>query len=1085
MKTSTAQKCAINKKDKDLQVFFDLMGEFIFILDLSGKILFANKTVEERLGYPRHELLEMNVLEVHPSDRRDEAGLIVREMVEGKRDICPIPLLTRSGVHIPVETKITFGCWKDREVLFGISRDISNDISARKEESNYRRDLEKMVQERTVQLTLQNKEIEKELVLRRKSEEETRRRLDFEQMLSDLASRFVLDEDLDEAIDHALKELGLFTSSSRCYLFQIGSRSLTMSNTHEWCAQGVQPQREELQDLPLGTFQWWIETLEKEGQIDIPDISEMLPSAKAERELLERQGIKSLHVFAVYVKGKIGGFVGFDNCINTGSWSKEDLVLLNMFASLLGTSLTKGLHLREVVQSGSRYHAIVEDKSHFFARLEPDMTITFTNSALTELFGLDKDGFRGKNLFNVMGPEKTQSLSKSFKPEALKESWFDWEEKVISAERRDIWIQWRFSGIWGIDGELEEIQAVGSDITDARSASDKIEKALEFNRRILDSSTMGILTYHSSGECLQANETAAKILGTTIETLMGYDFRKDPFWERTGLKEAAEKAFITGEPQYCGVEGEDPFGEEIDLYCHLIPFFSDEGKHILVMFEDLTAVRFATREKARADTTSAVIEAMSVGILVHDMEGTIIATNSFFEKGLGISKDRLIGAKFQELILANSMPHERLHLLKHDELSRKGQTFDPVQFHLETEGRSVRCYECSVSFLKNSENKKVQVVKTFKDITHILESEKKINETRAMSQAILTASTDGILLIDNNYIIKMANTAFSSRFGMESGEICNRNILHLIPEELRGKIQNIAEGVFHSGRSAQYEYKRADLYLHNAGFPMFDEMNNIKGMAIISRDLTEHHLMEEKLKEQTFQLERSNAELQQFAYVASHDLQEPLRMVSSFLQLLSKKYQGHIDENADTYINFAVDGATRMQILIQDLLSYSRIESRGREFTRVDCNFVFQEILSDLRIFINDNNASVTSEELPVIWADEGQIYSLLLNLIQNGLKYSKEHSPRVHVTAFLRELKWEFSVEDNGIGIDSQFHERIFKIFQRLHGKDEYSGTGIGLAICKRIVDRHKGEIWLDSESGRGSRFYFTIPCRKEVSSL
>jgi light-regulated signal transduction histidine kinase (bacteriophytochrome) len=226
-------------------------------------------------------------------------------------------------------------------------------------------------------------------------------------------------------------------------------------------------------------------------------------------------------------------------------------------------------------------------------------------------------------------------------------------------------------------------------------------------------------------------------------------------------------------------------------------------------------------------------------------------------------------------------------------------------------------------------------------------------------------------------------------------------------------------------------------------------------------------------------LQRSNAELEQFAYVASHDLQEPLRMVSSYTQLLARRYKDKLDKDADEFIAFAVDGANRMQRMINDLLTYSRAGTRGKEFTSVDCEAALGQAHANLRIAIEEHNAVITHDPLPTVMADEGQLAQLFQNLISNAIKFRGEEPPRIHVSARRRNQEWVLSVRDNGIGIEPQYTERIFVIFQRLHTRAEYPGTGIGLAICRRIVERHGGRIWVESEPGKSSTFFFTLPAK------
>ena len=234
---------------------------------------------------------------------------------------------------------------------------------------------------------------------------------------------------------------------------------------------------------------------------------------------------------------------------------------------------------------------------------------------------------------------------------------------------------------------------------------------------------------------------------------------------------------------------------------------------------------------------------------------------------------------------------------------------------------------------------------------------------------------------------------------------------------------------------------------------------------------------EEALQRTMAELERSNAELEQFAYIISHDLQEPLRMVASYTQLLEKRYKGSLDADADDFIAYAVDGAKRMQNLIQGLLSYSRVGTRGKPFEPTECESVFEQALANLKLTIDESGAGVTHDPLPRVMADETQLIQLFQNLLANAIKFRVEEQPRIHVSAKEDSNERLFSVSDNGIGINPEYFDRIFVIFQRLHGREEYPGTGIGLSVCKRIVERHGGRIWVESQPGEGSTFHFAIP--------
>jgi light-regulated signal transduction histidine kinase (bacteriophytochrome) len=235
--------------------------------------------------------------------------------------------------------------------------------------------------------------------------------------------------------------------------------------------------------------------------------------------------------------------------------------------------------------------------------------------------------------------------------------------------------------------------------------------------------------------------------------------------------------------------------------------------------------------------------------------------------------------------------------------------------------------------------------------------------------------------------------------------------------------------------------------------------------------------VEDALRRTAEELARSNEELQQFAYVASHDLQEPLRMVASYTQLLARRYRDRLDEDGLEFIGFAVDGATRMQGLIQDLLAYSRVGTRGDEFGPVSLEAALERGLANVKVGLEESQAVVTHDPLPTVHGDLGQLTQLFQNLVGNAVKFRGDEDPRVHISAQRHGPEWLISVADNGIGIEPEYAERIFIIFQRLHGKTEYPGSGIGLSICKKIITRHGGKIWVDGRPGAGSTFCFTLP--------
>lgn len=264
-------------------------------------------------------------------------------------------------------------------------------------------------------------------------------------------------------------------------------------------------------------------------------------------------------------------------------------------------------------------------------------------------------------------------------------------------------------------------------------------------------------------------------------------------------------------------------------------------------------------------------------------------------------------------------------------------------------------------------------------------------------------------------------------------------------------------------------------WLAARGWTYYDADGNVERMSGVVLDIDERKRAEEALA-------RSNSDLERFAYVASHDLQEPLRMVGSYVQLLANRYRGRLDSDADEFIAFAVEGAQRMQRMIEDLLAYSRVNTRGSNLAHVSVQDALDGALASLKLAIEDAGVVITSDPLPVVHADLGQLEHVFTNLVGNAIKFRNTESPHVHIHADRGQAEWVFSVKDNGIGIDPQYSDRIFILFQRLHGRAEYPGTGMGLAIAKRIVERHGGRMWVKSEPGLGATFTFTLPATPEA---
>jgi PAS domain S-box-containing protein len=462
-------------------------------------------------------------------------------------------------------------------------------------------------------------------------------------------------------------------------------------------------------------------------------------------------------------------------------------------------------------------------------------------------------------------------------------------------------------------------------------------------------------------------------------------------------------------------------------------------------------------------------------IFMMDPRGQIMSWNAGAERIKGYTADEIVGRSFSCFFppeeIERGRPEEVLRLTaaggRHEEQGMRVRK-DGSQF----------LASVTLTALRDP----VGNLRGFSEFSHDL-SERK--ESEARYRGLLEAAPDAMVVVNAAGEIVLLNVQAEKQFGYSRDELVGQKVKNIIPEGFAERI--IADGTRSAAEALAQQIgtgiellgRRKD----GSEFPieiMLSPLESAEGILVTSaiRDISVRKKSDAHLVKTVGELKRSNDELQQFAYVSSHDLQEPLRMVSSYTQLLAKRYKGRLDSDADEFIAFAVDGCDRMQGLIRDLLAYSRAGSNGKTLHRICGEDALKLALKNLRAGVEQSGAVVTHDSLPAINTDETQLTQVFQNLVGNAIKYRGAKIPQVHVSASNHGgNEWIFSVRDNGLGIDPQYFDRIFILFQRLHGRDEFEGTGIGLAICKKILERLGGRIWLESQLGKGSTFYFALP--------
>ncbi len=476
-----------------------------------------------------------------------------------------------------------------------------------------------------------------------------------------------------------------------------------------------------------------------------------------------------------------------------------------------------------------------------------------------------------------------------------------------------------------------------------------------------------------------------------------------------------------------------------------------------------------------------VIDALPQRIFWKDRESRYLGCNQAFAQAYGYSvPEELIGKTDSELQPADVAA--RYQAEDNEIMAKDTPRLFFEEARVQPDG-SLKWVRKSKTPLHDPLGQVIGMLGISEDITAQKLMEEALRESEERFRAAFEQAALGMVYVTPDRRFLRMNARACEILGYPEAELLNRSVDDItFPEDLPANRENTQRML----ADQQEVYSTEKRYLRKDGSAVWTQITaslvrNAQGQpdyfVTIIEDISDRKQALALLEERTRDLARSNADLEQFAYLTSHDLQEPLRMVSSFTQLLERRYRGQLDERADDYIHYITEGAQRMQRLINDLLAYSRVGSRGRPFAALEFETIVEQVADNLQIAIEETGATLSHDPLPRVYGDEIQLVQLMQNLVGNAIKFRSANPPQIHVSAHPEGKEWIISVRDNGIGIEPQYFERIFVLFQRLHLPEEYPGTGIGLAICKRIIERHNGRIWVDSVPGQGSTFYFSLP--------
>ena len=741
----------------------------------------------------------------------------------------------------------------------------------------------------------------------------------------------------------------------------------------------------------------------------------------------------------------------------------------------------------------ARLGAIVESSHDAIIGKDLDGVITSWNMGAEKIFGYSAAEAVGKSITMLIPPEKQDEFTRLMEKIRRGEPVVNHNAERIRKDGERIHVSLTLSPVKDAAGRIVGVSVIGCDITEQK----RMEAALNYERNLwqtlLDNAPDKIYFKDAQSRFIKCSQSQARDFGKkSPDELVGrtdFDiFDESHAWPAF---EDEQEIIRTGRPIIAKEEREDyKDGHVRWVTSTKMPMRDADGKIVGTMgiSRDITERKQMEEALRRSrEEFKDLFDNAPVGFHELDAEGRLTRINNTELKMLGYTAKELLGQFVWKLSMDEAMSR-RATLAKLAGEQTLAQGYE--RLFRRKDGSTVPLM-VNDRLMKNADGVITGIHSTIEDITARKRAEKSLAERtaelareRLFLRTLLDTLPDIIFAKDAQSRFTLVNTACAGQLGAGSVEaVLGKTDADFVSPELTSQYLADEKELMQSGQPVtkeeafQHKGTGETRWSLTTKVPLKDDAGKVVGLIGIARDITERKASEAQLQKTMTELERSNKELEQFAYIASHDLQEPLRMVSSYTQLLARRFEGQLDEKTRKYVHYAVDGASRMQSLINDLLAYSRVGRRGKPLEPADSHAILGEALRNLAARIEETHAVITNGDLPTVRTDASQLVLVFQNLISNAIKFRREGIPVIHVSALDKGGEWLFAVKDNGIGIEARHADRVFVIFQRLHTREEYPGTGIGLSVCKRVVERHGGKIWFESEPGNGTTFFFTIP--------
>jgi PAS domain S-box-containing protein len=793
------------------------------------------------------------------------------------------------------------------------------------------------------------------------------------------------------------------------------------------------------------------------------------------------------------LQGEEGRLLALRSAAATANLRNTKIILIaGTVLGLLITSVAGWVMLRDsgrravaeiaLLESERKYRLLIDGvKDYAIVMLGPLGEIRSWNPGAERISGCSFEDVAGENFSRFFPPEDVACG----KPEeilriAAAKGEYDEQGMRVRADGTRYLSRTAYTASHDRAGNLRGFSVISRDLSESTESGAKY-------RGLMEAAPDAMVVVNQGGEIVLLNVQAEKQFGYRRDELLGQKVTNiipEGFAERLIADDLRSSEDALAQQIGTGIElnARRKDGSEFPIEIMLSPLQSPEGTLVTAAIRDISVRKNAEKVLAQMEGKYAgLLEAAPDAMVVVNQGGEIVLLNLQAEKQFGYRRDELLGQR-----VTNIIPEGFAERLVADDLrSAEDALAQEIGTGIELTGqrkdRSEFPIELMLSPLDSTEG--TLVTAAIRDITVRRNAEKHLAQMEGRYRGLLEAAPDAMVVVNQGGEIVLLNLQAEKQFGYRRNELLGQKVKNIIPDGFAERL--IADGLRSAddalaqqiGTGIELSGRRKD----RTEFPielMLSPLGGAEGILVTAaiRDISVRKAAEADLLHKVEELNRSNEELGQFAYIASHDLQEPLRMVASYTQLLSRRYKGKLDADADEFIAFAVDGATRMQRLIQDLLAYSRVGTKGRELVNTSSEDALRQALSNLRGAIEESGALVTHDPLPEVMADETQLVQLFQNLVGNAIKYQNRGIPKIHIGALNGGKQYRFAVRDNGLGIDPQYFERIFGMFQRLHKREEFSGTGIGLAICKKIVERHGGQISVESQPGIGSVFSFAL---------